>query len=196
MRTFIAVLFSYLHPFSNVLVKSSTRPHTYCKQFPANHNQTGFSEMNASIGQIIPPIPSNLVITEDNISNVVNWYKKKEVLQDEKKRRVQIASQFVHYGIIADDLERFIHFFIVLDSLFGERHKVEATITEGIKQIFPNDAIWEYKISKLFDLRSSLVHGGCSSISEWEELDAYRRHTKSHPLNDVTTAAITAFQNI
>lgn len=196
MRTFIAVLFSHSYLLSNILDKNSERPHTYCKQFPANNTRTGLSEMNASIGEIIPPIGSELIISEEILSRLVSWYEKRENLQDEKKRRVQVASQFLHYGIIAENLERFIHFFIVLDSLFGERHQVEAKITEGIKQLFPNDKKWEYKISRLFDLRSELVHGGCSSISEWQELDSYRRHTKSHPLWDVTNAAMTALQNI
>ena len=56
--------------------------------------------------------------------------------------------------------------------------------------------MWKYKISRLFDLRSELVHGGCSSISEWKEIDAYRKHTKSHPLYDVTIGAMTAFRKI
>lgn len=196
MRTFISVLFCHSHLLSNILDKSSERSHTYCKQFSSDDSQTGVREMNASIGEIIPPILSELVISEEIFSKIVNWYKKRENLPEEKQRRVQVASQFLHYGIIAENLERFFHFFIVLDSLFGERHKVEAKITEGIQKTFPNDEMWDYKISRLFDLRSELVHGGCSSISEWEELDNYRRHTKSHPIVDITTAAMTTFQNI
>lgn len=196
MRTFIAALFSHSYLLSNILVKNSEIPQTYCKQFPANNNQTGLSEMNASIGEIIPSIGSKLIISEAVLTKLVNWYEKRENLQDEKKRRVQVASQFIHYGIIADGLERFMHFFIALDALFGKRGDVERLITEGIKTTFPNEAIWQYKISRLFDLRSELVHGSCSSISEWKELDAYCRHTKSNPLWDVTIAAMTAFQNI
>ncbi|HDH13503.1 MAG TPA: hypothetical protein ENG83_15135 [Nitrospirae bacterium] len=35
------------------------------------------------------------------------------------------------------------------------------------------------KIGKLFDLRSELVHGGISSIDEWQGLDHYESHFKS-----------------
>jgi hypothetical protein len=196
MRTFIAALFSQLYLNQSVLNKSSSRPHTYCKQFPVNNNFSGYREVNASIGEIVPPLMSDLEVSDDLFKHIKNWYIRKNALPEETKRRVQVASQFIHYGIIADGIERFIHFFVVLDALFGERGNVEAKITAGVKAIFSGDALWEYKISRLFKLRSSLVHGGCSSILDWVEIDSYRRHTKSHPLTDVITAAMTAFKKI
>jgi hypothetical protein len=154
MKTFIAVLFSHSYLLSNILAKNSTIPHTYCKQFSADGSQTGVNEMSSSIGEIIPPILDEIILSDEIRSKLVNWYEKRERLKNEERRRVQTASQFLHYGIVATNLETFIHFFIVLDSLFGERHKVEAKITEGIQQIFPNDEMWNYKIQRLFDLSS------------------------------------------
>ncbi len=73
---------------------------------------------------------------------------------------------------------------------------MERLITEGVKSIFLENPLWNYKMSKLFDLRSELVQGGCSSISEWKDFDSYRNHTKSHPYRDVAEAAILSFKNI
>ena len=101
----------------------------------------------------------------------------------------------VNYGITADDLERFLHFFIALDALFGEMGKVEETIINGIKRTFPGDSKWLERAEMLFDLRSELVHGGSSFIDDWKSLDHYRRHFQSHPLTDVGTAAMTALRN-
>lgn len=104
------------------------------------------------------------------------------------------ASHFIHYAIIADDLERFIHFFIALDALFGERDKVEETITNGIKQTFPGDLRWAERAQWLFDLRSELIHGGSCRIEDWKDFGRYRRYFKSNPLTDVGIAAMTALR--
>jgi hypothetical protein len=144
----------------------------------------------------LPSSWTEIDITENHLKEIINWYERRDYLTKDKKNRFNIASQFIQYGIIADELERFIHFFISLDSIFGERHSVERLISEGISKTFPKDKLWEYKIKRLFDLRSELVHGGCSSILDWENLDAYKKHCKSSPLNDVITASMTAFRNI
>jgi len=196
MRTFIAVLFSFLYELPNLLDKTSSSVNTYCKQFPSKDSNTGFGEMNVSIGNLLPPMLIDVEVSEETLNEVNEWYRKRASKNEEFQKRITTASHFIQYGIVADGLERFIHFFIALDALFGERGNVERLITEGIKRTFPSDEIWEYKISKLFDLRSSLVHGGCSSISEWEDLDVYRRHTKSHPERDVIIAAMTSFKTI
>jgi hypothetical protein len=71
---------------------------------------------------------------------------------------------------------------------------VKQSIIDGVKQTFPMNISWEERVKKLFDLRSELVHGGVSEISDWEGLDSYRRHFKSQPLEDVKTAAMTALR--
>ena len=197
MRTFIAVLFSYLYPEQpGILGKVLKEPENYSVQFASNQKMTKESVSASPIGVLLPSSGEDIVLTDNILQYINNWYEKRENLSDEKKGRINVASQFIHYGIIASGLERFIHFFISLDSLFGERHMVEAKITEGVLNTFPNESIWNYKIKKLFDLRSELVHGSCSSIFEWKEFDAYRKHTKSHPSSDVVLAAITAFKHI
>jgi hypothetical protein len=50
----------------------------------------------------------------------------------------------------------------------------------------------DYRSSRLFDLRSTLVHGGCTSIEAWDGFESYRQHTNSEPSKDVTNAAMKA----
>jgi hypothetical protein len=38
------------------------------------------------------------------------------------------------------------------------------------------------------------VHGGTSSIDGWKDLDAYMRHVKTSPFEDVANAAMTALR--
>lgn len=196
MRTFVSVLFSILYPMPGILLKTFAWNEIYSIQFPSINSSVRETEIGASIGNILPSIPMDIEISEQNLKDISDWYAKRASLNEETQNRVTVASQFLNYAIVANGIEQFIHFFIVLDALFGKRGDVERLIIEGVKSTFPNDPSWEYKISRLFDLRSELVHGGCSTISEWDELDAYRKHTKSNPSDDVITAAMTAFKNI
>jgi hypothetical protein len=196
MRTFLAVLFSNLeNQIPHLLYKSGADQVSYSIQFPKDATQVDYGSMCANIGNLLPPLlVDNIDIQPETLSEVQEWYVKRASSPDPVKKRATTASHFIHYGIIHDDLERFLHFFFALDALFGERGKVEQSIIDGVKQTFPMNISWEERIKKLFDLRSELVHGGASEISDWEELDSYRRHFKSQPLEDVKTAAMTALR--
>ena len=63
MRTFISVLFSFLYPIQNILDKSSARENTYSIQFSSINNNVGVTAINASIGNILPPLISNIEVT-------------------------------------------------------------------------------------------------------------------------------------
>ncbi len=193
MRTFLALLFSYLdNQEPTLLLKSGADTACYSIQFPDDSTKVGFRYVSSAIGTLAPPllVDGFLNVSSEIVSKVRNWYLQWASAPDTPKRRAITASHFIHYAIIHDDLERFIHFFIALDALFGERNKVEKNITESIKYIFPGDSKWETRIEKLYDLRNELVHGGASSISDWSELYNYRRQFKSHPLQDIKTAAM------
>ena len=101
------------------------------------------------------------------------------------------AHSFIQYAFVSDELEKFIHFFIAIDALFGKKGDVRNTIIAGICNIF-HDIDWRRRIDKLYKLRSELVHGGITDISEWKELQKYRRSFKTEPLNDVAYAAMKA----
>ncbi|NJM54282.1 MAG: hypothetical protein HC846_13415 [Blastocatellia bacterium] len=197
MRTFVSVLFAHLHKHKlGVLNKSSIKPKDYTIQFSSDEKNTNGNGQASYIGNLFPPILDDIVITNDIINEIIDWYQRRETLPEDRKNRVNVAAQFINYGINTKELEQFIHFFISIDALFGERGDVERLITEGVRRTFPSDPLWNYKISKLFDLRSELVHGGCSSIIDWKDFDKYLTHAKSEPLKDVITASLTAFRNI
>lgn len=189
MRTFIAVLFSTTHHrYSLRFTKSGAEVSQYSVQFAAGGGD-GPSNCLASIGMIIPPVLNEWKIEDDRLDEVKEWYRKRQASLEIIHGRATTASQFFHFGLIADEIERFIHMFIVLDTLFGERNKVEAAILEGVALVFPGDAIWQEKTRKLFDLRSEIVHGECSEITEWNGLEKYARNFETDVFPDVVTLA-------
>jgi hypothetical protein len=195
MRTFLAVLFSNLeNQIPNLLHKSGADKVSYSIQFPKNATQVDCSCVCASIGNLLPPLLVDINVQPETMFEVQDWYIQRASSPEPVKKRATTASHFIHYGIIHDDLERFLHFFFALDALFGQRYKVEQSIIDGVKQTFPMNISWEERVKKLFDLRSELVHGGASEIGDWEELDRYRRYFKSQPLEDVKTAAMGALR--
>jgi hypothetical protein len=194
IRKLIAVLFSVLYQRDKwILNRSASGVASDSVQFPAQGSAESFTQIISHIGELLPPFGRDIELSLQDIDKIKEWYVRFELSSDEIKSRCNAASQFLNYGIVAGELERFIHFSISLDALFGVRGKVEKTITRGLIQLYKNTPTdWRYRASRLFDLRSILVHGGCASIDEWNGLQPYRKHTDSHPLRDVTDAAMTA----
>lgn len=195
MRTFISVLFSVLYKTDRAALNHSAAvQHTYSIQFSAVGSSTPYTEMMAHLGRIFPPILSEFNLSAADVDGVKDWYARFQASDVAVQQRCTAAAQFLNRAIAANDLDRFLYFYITLDALFGERHKVEKTISHGLKRVFPAEPLWEYRADRLFNLRSTLVHGGCATIDEWGEIDAYCSHTGSNPEKDVATAALTAFR--
>lgn len=195
MRTLLSVFFSHLFknvPFLNLKSKMGEDSFTiYSAQFLNNDR-----ELISPIGGLIPNFIQDIDVTPTLISELKNWYEQRTADPNEIAQRSIIASHFIHYGIMSnDDLQQFIYFFIALDALFGERRNTDQTIKKGLEQTFLGNKTWGQRAEKLFDLRSELVHGGASSIEDWRKIGDYQQHFKSHPLNDVSIAAMTAFRN-
>jgi len=142
----------------------------------------------------MPSLPIDFRISEHSIVHIKHWYSAYQSANEERQRRAITASHYVHHAIMADGFERFIHYYISLDAVFGERYKVEESIKSAFLRIFPNDPKWVYRADRLFDLRNALIHGGTSSIDGWKDLKSYMRHVKSSPLEDVGLAAMTAIR--
>jgi hypothetical protein len=196
MRTFIAVLFSLFHDrYSNLLAKSMAEEFSYSTQFPRDGSHIRSGQTSASIGRLFPPLMIDLNISPEDITEIRKWYLLRSSASSINLRRSTTASHFIDYAIMTDDLERFIHFFIALDALFGEQDKVERTITDGIKRTFPGNLRWEERAKWLFDLRSELIHGGSSRIEDWKDFGRYRRYFKSNPLTDVGIGAMTGLRS-
>lgn len=196
MRTFLAVLFSHWHESSGdfFVIKSDLGEHRYAFQFASAGDRDENSIASGSVGRLMPSLPLDFTVSASNIAQVKDWYARLYSAHEELRRRAITASHFIHHAVMADGMERVLHYYIALDALFGERGKVEGNIKKGIEQLFPNDPTWVYRADHLFDLRNALVHGGTSSVGGWEHLEAYMRHVKTSPLEDVSKAATTALR--
>jgi hypothetical protein len=196
MRTFLALLFARWHPNSAdfFIIKSDLGEHRCSIQFAPAGNRDENAISCGSIGRLMPSLPMDFAISDQSVIHIRRWYSAYNSANEEKQRRAITASHYVHHAIMADGFERFIHYYISLDALFGERYKVEESIRNALLRMFPNDPNWAYCADRLFDLRNALIHGGTSAIDGWKDLKAYIRHVKSSPLEDVGVAAMTALR--
>ena len=196
MRKFIGLLFSYIYEHNQaVLHKSMAQPSVFSIQFPSEPSRVHSEQITAGIGTLLHPLPDEVNLTSNVLKNVSTWYQVGSSAQVDKIQRAEVGAQFIQYGVVADGIERFIHFFIALDALFGKRHKVEESIKEGIQKVFKNNQKWESRIDKIYDLRNELIHGGIISIDGWKDLDSYKRSFGSEPLSDLISTAMTSLRN-
>jgi hypothetical protein len=197
MRTFLALLFAQWHPRDAdfFVIKSDLPEHRCSLQFARSGNRAEDAIACGTIGRLMPSLPIDFGISANNISQVRRWYSARATSDEETQRRALTASHYIHHAIMSDGFERFIHYYISLDAMFGERYKVEETIKKALLKMFPNDSAWEYRADRLFDLRNALVHGGTSTIDGWKGLKAYMRHLKTSPMEDVGRAAMTGLRN-
>lgn len=197
MRTFLSVLFSHAITTSRVfLKKSAAQAARYAVQFPSKDSQVGVGYVWSGAQPLLPSISEDLHVTPDLLEEVRSWYAKRDAAASELQKRATTASHFIHYGVMTDDLQRFIHFFVALDALFGIRGDVENTIVAGVTRSFHDSdpSGWTDRARRLFDLRNELLHGGSSVIEDWPGLEPYERHFRTEPLADVALAVLTALR--
>jgi hypothetical protein len=196
MRTFITLLFCHLHSKDpGTLNKSLADDISYGVQFQGREAQRKVGQTTAHVGYILPPLIRDINLSDTDLREVAQWYSGRSSTSEEKARRSNVVSHFLHCGIMSDDeVEAYIHCFIAIDALFGIKFQTESTITRGIVNTFPHDPLWTERIGVLFDLRSELVHGGCASISNWKRLEHYTKRFRSRPTTDAKTAAMTALR--
>lgn len=196
MRKFIGILFSYIYQHNQtVLYKSMAQSSEFSIQFPSELSCVPSEQITAGIGILLHSLPNEVNLTSQVLVDVSTWYQVCSSAQTDKVHRAEIGAQFIQYGMVADGIERFIHFFIALDALFGKRHKVEGSIKQGIQKVFKNNQKWENRIDKIYDLRNELIHGGTNSIDDWKHLESYQRSFGTEPLSDLISAAMTSLRN-
>jgi hypothetical protein len=149
---------------------------------------------SSSIGELLPPLLSPLVLETKLMDEIEHWYHKRSTATKEKQDQTLAAAAFLQHASVADDIEQFLHLFIVVDALFGERCKVREKITDGIKKVFPSDATWEQRVNLLMDLRSEVVHGVVSDLEDWSEDFDYFVKFNSTPSRDAMIMATTALR--
>lgn len=197
MRTLLALLFAQWHPSCAdfFVIKSVLGEHRCSLQFAPAGNRKQDAITPGTIGRLMPSLPLDFVISTADVVQIRRWYAAYSSADESLQRRAITACQFIHHAIMADGFERFVHYYIALDAMFGERYKVEENVKGALLQMFPNDPLWSYRADHLFDLRNELIHGGTSSLDKWKGLEAYMRHVKTSPLEDVGRAAMTALRN-
>lgn len=190
MRKFIGILLAHLYiENSSVLKHAGSSETTYSMQISSDDN-TRFNYSH--IGIILHPLLIDLEITSEVINEVKDWYKKQS--ESENFNRASKGAQFVQYGITRKtELDKFLHYFISLDALFGVDGRVEESIIEGVYNA--NKEVKKEKIKKIYKLRSDLVHGGSSYINDWKGIIEYRSHFNSYPLRDVEDIALKSLVN-
>ena len=191
MRTWLALMFSNLHLREiDVLMRSAATNSPWGLLFAETSSRSGY--IHTTIGDLLPPLAADIHLSEDVIEATRRWDQARQALPADGSKRATVASHFVHYALVADGLEQFVHFFIALDAMFGLRGDVENTIAKGVRYVFSDSLEWERRARKLFNLRSELLHGGASSVADWSGYSPYVKHYRSSPNQDVATMALHA----
>jgi hypothetical protein len=193
-RTLVALVFSLEHPaHPELLIKKMADSPTWSVQFASKAGHTEWAHRYSHIGALVPQSFADINVTSDLLAGVRKWYAGRDSANPEQRQRSVVASHFITHGLLAGELERFIHFFIAVDALFGIRGKVEASIKSGVEQAL-NDPAWGHRASKLFDLRNELVHGNASSVEMWSRYEDYRRHFRTDPVDDIAVIVMTSLR--
>ena len=190
MRKFIGTLLSHLYNKEPGITSHSYQSEiSYSMQVSSNIN----SSFNYShIGVILHPLLIDIEITNELLNKVRNWYKNQYKSDD--FNRASKGAQFVQYGITRKtEVDKFLHYFISLDALFGSDGRVEESIIEGVSDT--DTEVNKEKIKRIYKLRSDLVHGGSSYINDWKGIIDYQNHFNSYPLKDVQDIAMKSLVN-
>jgi hypothetical protein len=195
LMKFFAVLYAYLtSQRKENLFRVMAEPYTRGLQFPGIEASSDFGIHYVDFGSLVPRYADEVIIEPNDIEALQNWYRAQHLLEPTLIVRTDNAAHFLNRAMNFRGLDAFINYFIVLDALFGERGKVEKSICDGVDKL-GLEPVWIQKTSKLFDLRSELLHGGSRSVREWQGYTAYQRVFQSEPARDVEFLASTALYN-
>ena len=186
IKEFIACICSFnitsSESFPNYIENETPR---YCILFPGN-NVVDFNLRINSLPFLQPSFASNFEVSVETLKEVDSYIKSINSLAIESRKRFETATQFIHYGLLASsDIERFMHFYIALDALFGEKKNVKETIKSGLLTIKDIEPHIEDKADKLFNLRNEILHGGSSIIEDSKYYEKYLEKYEINPLADI-----------
>lgn len=157
----------------------------YCILFPGND----FVDFNLQINStafLQPSFASHLEVDIGTFKEIDSYLKSINSLTTESIKRFETATQFISYGLLAfSDIERFMHFYIALDALFGEKNDVEASIKKGLCLLNNIDKKIDEKADRLFDLRNEILHGGSSNLRDWKGYEIYLTLYDVDPFIDI-----------
>ena len=190
MQVFIAVLLANEYrnqPF--VATHSAATPSRYCVLFASSGTS---SILARSIGSLIPPLGMEIVVGDPLLGGLSKWYGRRRNSDARVVGRITVGAQFLHHALMSQGIERFMHSYISLDALFGERHSVEQSVLKRVRALgLPLRDIGG-RLNKLYDLRNEILHGGSSTVEAWSGHEPYIRHFESKPINDALAIALLA----
>ncbi len=197
IAVFIAVLFAHVatHP-SGIWTKGGADRDHRCLQVSKAASRSNAYFVTA-LGELMPPLMNAFTVDAKLLAAVDAWYAK--LSGHANAQRANTAASFLHHAIRADGIERYIHLFVVVDALFGERNKVEVGVLAGIAKVFPGDAEWQARCAELYGLRNAVVHGACSDVDQWSGIEDYVRQFEAWPTDDaieMATAALRAYLDL
>ncbi len=186
VRDFIAIVCSFkitsYDSLQNYIENDTPR---YCILFPGS-DTVDFNLQINSLPFLQPSFASHLEVDIETLEEIDSYIKSINRLNSESKKRFETATQFINYGLLASsDIERFMHFYIALDALFGEKNNVETSIRNGLCSLKNIDKKIDEKADRLFDLRNEILHGGSSSLRDWKGYEIYLTLYDVDPFIDI-----------
>ena len=158
----------------------------YCFMFPKYEEKVGFNLQISPLPFIEPPFSTVTTIDPHDLKNIDEYIQSIQKLKPQHQKRFETATQFIHYGMLAySNVEKFMHFYIALDAMYGEIYNVEESIKNGLLSIKNVDKDIEMKSKKLYDLRNEILHGGCSRLEEWKGYSKYLDVFEVEPFEDL-----------
>ena len=190
MSILVALIFANSSKPGRFLKSAADPVHRVVQVSEDKGRETSFSFTH--MPEILPPILGTLSFDAATEPSVAAWYAKRAAATPANAARASTAAAFYHHGIIADDLEKFVHLFVVLDALFGVPFGVKKQLKIGTQKVFPGDRSWVDRALLLYDLRNDIVHGSISALADWSEDDNYFATYGSSATEDVITLATKA----
>jgi hypothetical protein len=186
VREFIAIVCSFkINSYDSLQNYIENDTPRYCILFPRSDTVDINLQINF-LALLQPSFASHLEIDIETLEEIDSYIKSINSLNSESKKRFETATQFINYGLLAfSDIERFMHFYIALDALFGEKNKVEASIRKGLCSLKNIDKKIDEKADRLFDLRNEILHGGSSSLRDWKGYEIYLTLYNVDPFIDI-----------
>lgn len=158
----------------------------YCFIFPKYEDKVGFNLQINSLPFLEPPFSVATKIDLNDLKIIEEYIQSIKKLKPQYQKRFETATQFIHYGMLAySNVEKFMHFYIALDAMYGEIYNVEESIKNGLLSIENVDKDIKVKSKKLYDLRNEILHGGCSRLEEWKGYSKYLDEFDIEPFEDL-----------
>jgi hypothetical protein len=138
-----------------------------------------------ALGPFLPLLVDPILVKGDSLNQLGNFLEAKNT--KERENRFRVALEFLALGWLLQGSQAFMNWCIAIDALFGAggTEKWKQSIKEGVRErlsglmVNPDD-----RVGLLVDIRSDLLHGRCSRISNSKHYLRYWKRFQCDPLQD------------